>query len=385
MNTILIDVGACCEAHTNDALEHLHKAIGEGTPDDIWIEHPSPLIRHLVELFTQRGLARLDAVREGIIKWQSGASFNVNLVPPTKPNNIVAWTTDERALVRLYLESLPPAQWTIDDHMMSVDLVVQSYLPVDAIATEAEWLAVRSGMMGKVQANIDAEKLKQNELDALLESMPSTVAGAVEQFNISGAVKRTLDFARVRAVENVRSLADNTRHRMRHVVAADLEQKAAGIIPIGTESLEAKLLDQFGALNRDWRRIAVTEAGEAQTQGFISSLPIGTKVRRVEQYRGACPFCRKIDGVIMEVVDASDPDKNPDTQVWVGKNNIGRSASPRRRQAGVLIERQPDEMWQIPSGLVHPHCRGRWLQEAAVHEGDDADFAAEIALILGKK
>lgn len=383
--TILLDIHKLCDCVSNDVLEHMHKAQSEGPEDTIWVEHPSPLIRRLIELFTQRGLARLDAVREGILKWQSGANFKAGVVPPTQPNGILRWSADERALVRLYLESLPPAQWTIDDHMMSVDLVVQSYLPADALTTEAEWLAVRSGMMGKVQANMDAEKLTTDQADTILEAMPSTVAGAVAQFGVTGAVRRSLDFARVRAVENVRSLADGVRHRMRHLVAADLEQRANGAVPPCTSSLQTKLLDEFGALNRDWRRIAVTEAGEAQTQGFIAALPAGAKVKRVEQYRGACAFCRKIDGVVMEVVDAADPDKDPDTQVWAGKNNIGRSASPRRRQAGVLVERQSDEMWQIPAGLVHPHCRGRWLAVAEAHPDDDAEFAAELALILGKK
>lgn len=384
MNPILIDIGACCEEHSNEALEHLHKAIGEGPPDDIWVEHPSPLIRRLVELFTQRGLARLDAVREGILRWQSGANFKAGLVPPTQPNGIFRWSPDERSLVRLYLESLPPAQWTLDDHMMSIDLVVQSNLPADAITTEAEWLAVRSGMMGKVQANMDAE-LSPEQSDKILEAMPSTVAGAVAQYGITGAVRRTLDFARVRAVENVRSLADGVRHRMRHVVAADLEQRAAGTVPPGTSSLETKLLDQFGALNRDWRRIAVTEATEALGQGFIASIPTGGKVRRIEQYRGACPFCRSIDGVEMTVVDPSDPDKDGDKSVWVGKTNIGRSTAPRRRQGGVLIERQPEEMLWVAAGAQHPHCRGRWIKIDEEQEGDDPEFAAILKEILGRK
>ena len=384
MNPILIDIGACCEEHANDALEHLHKAIGEGPPDDIWSPHQSPLIRRLVELFTQRGLDRLEAVRAGILKWQSGASHVPGLVPPPAPGMMLRWTPDERALVKLYLESLPPAQWTLDDHMMSIDLVVQTYLPQDAITTEAEWMTVRSGMMGKVQANLHKEPTEA-EADTILEAMPSTVAGAVQQFGITGAVKRSLDFARVRACENVRALADAVRHKMRSVVTADLELRASGAVPPGTSSLETKLLDEFGALNRDWRRIAVTEAGNALNEGFIANLPVGAKVKRVEQYKGACAFCRKIDGVVMEVVDPASPDKDPDTQVWVGKNNIGRSASPRRRQSGSWVQREPEEMWQIPAGLVHPHCRGRWLHVEEQAAGDDPEFAAELALILGGK
>lgn len=382
--TLLIDIGACCEHHTNDALEHLHKAIGEGPPEDMWEKHPSVLIRHLVELFTQRGLDRLEAVRAGILKWQSGASHVPGLVPPPAPGMLARWTADERALAKLYLESLPPAQWTLDDHMMSIDLVVQTYLPQDAIQAEAEWLTTRAGMMGKVQANMEAEP-SEKQADAILEAMPSTVAGAAQAFGISAGERLALDFARIRACENVRALSETVRHRMRTVVAQDLEQRATGALPPGTSSLETKLLDEMGAMNRDFRRIAVTEAGDAQLNGFISSMPFGSKVRRVEQYRGACAFCRKIDGVVMEIVDAANPDKDPETQIWAGKNNIGRSASPRRRQAGLLIERDPEEMWQIPIGLVHPHCRGRWLKEIENEPGDDADFAAELRAILGSK
>ncbi len=384
MTSILIDIGACCEHHSNDALEYLHKATSEGPPDDIWAEHPSPLIRQLIELFTQRGLDRLEAVRAGILKWQSGVNHTPGLVPPRPPGMLQRWTPDERALAKLYLESLPPAQWSLDDHMMAIDLVVQTYLPQDAIQTEAEWLTTRAGMMGKVQANMEKEA-SAKQADTIMEALPSTVAGAVAQYGVAGAFKQVLDFARVRACENVRALSDGVRHRMRSVVTADLEQRYTGSVPAGTSSLETKLLDAFGELNRDWRRIAVTEAGDAQTQGFIASLPFGTKVRRVEQYRGACSFCKKIDGMVFEVVDPANPDKDPETQVWVGKNNIGRSASPRRRQAGALVERQPEEMWWAPAGTVHPHCRGRWLPEIQNEPGDDLEFAAELRAILGKK
>ena len=73
-------------------------------------------------------------------------------------------------------------------------------------------------------------------------------------------------------------------------------------------SLQTRLLDAFGKFNKNWRRIAVTEAGEAKNQGYIASLPPGSKVRRVEQYAGACSFCRRLDGKIFDVValDAAD-------------------------------------------------------------------------------
>lgn len=369
---------------TNDALEGIYKAFSDGHDHDdgrgIWLPHDSPLLRRLVDLFTQRGLDRLDSVQKEIEAWVLGYHHVPSQAPiaPPPPGLMGRWTPAELALVRIYLEALPPAQWTLDDHMLAVDYVVQRYLPEDAIVTEAEWLTTRATMMGKVQANM-AKLPTLPQADALVGAMPSTVVAAVQQFSPAKPLRQVLEFARVRAAENVRALAEDTRHRMRLTVLQHLEQ---GPEPKGS-SLQTKLLDQFGALNRDWRRIALTEAGEAQTAGFIASLPLGARVKRVEQYEGACAFCRKIDGVVMTVVDPAKPNKNPDTEIWQGKTNVGRSASPRKRVGDVLVEREPEEMWQIPVGLAHPNCRGRWLLiEDDTQPGDDPEFAAWMDAIL---
>lgn len=362
---------------TNHTLEGLYKALSDGHDhgdDGIWKPHQSPLLKRLVELFTQRGLDRLAAVKANLLDWQAGHLHKPSPVPAPLPAGILQrWSGDELALAKLYLQSLPPAQWTLDDHMLCIDMVVQTHLPMEVLQPEAEWLAVRAGMMGKVQANM-AEDATAKQADKILAALPSTVAGAVTQFVLLPAQRAALEFARVRAVENVRALAEGVRHKMRTLVVSDLEQRAFGDLPAGTSSLQTKLLDTFGELNRDWRRIAVTEAGEAQTQGYIASLAPGTKVKRVERYDNACAFCRKIDGVVATVVAANAPNKDPDTMVWPGKNNIGRSASPRKRVGDVLVERDPDELWWLPAGLAHPHCRGRWVPVITDRPGDDVEF-----------
>ncbi len=380
---LFLDILRLSPRATDDALEYIYKAQCHGDHSDgIWEPHDSPLLKRLVELFTERGLDRLSSVKKEIEAWTLGLRHaphhSAPIAPP--PGGMQRWNEAELSLVRIYLEALPPAQWTLDDHMMAVDYTIQRYLPADALATEAEWLSTRAGMMGKVQANM-AKPSTAKQADAILAVMPSTVAGAVQQFSLTRAQHSMLDFARVRAVENVRALSESVRHRMRGAVLQHLEHVAtAG--PQGS-SLQTKLLDEFGALNRDWRRIAITEAGEAQLQGLVASLPYGSRVKRVEQYEGACSFCRKIDGVVATVVDPSAPDKDPETQIWVGKNNVGRSASPKKRVGDVLIEREPHEMWHLPAGLAHPHCRGRWVViDSGAHQDDDPGFAAVLAGIL---
>ena len=370
---------------TNDALEGIYKAMSDGHDhggDGNWRPHDSPLVRRMIELFTKRGLDRLAAVRYGLLAWESGENFKPGQEPPTAPlpGLMARWTPAESSLVKLYLEALPPAAWTLDDHMLAIELVVQTYLPADELITEADWLAAKAGLMGKVQANL-GDDLPMKKADKILLGMPSTVAQAIAGFSLKGAEAAQLQFARMRAAENVRAISESVRHKMATLVLQDLERKIAGA-PAGTSSLETELLDAFGALNRDWRRIAITEAGEAQLQGLVASVKPGTRLRRVERYDGACLFCRQIDRKVVTVVDAAKANKDPDTEVWLGKNNVGRSASPRKRVGNVLIEREPHEMWTIPAGLVHPNCRGRWVV-LDNDEGGDPDFAAFLRDTLG--
>lgn len=370
---------------TNDTIDGLYKALSDGHDhgDGIWKPHQSPLIRRLVELFTQRGLTRLDSVHKELLAWQQGHRHVPSPDPvPAPPGALLRWTPAELSLVSIYLEALPPAKWTLSDHMLAIDYVCQRYLPADELVLESQWLATRATLMGKVQANLAAE-LTTKQADAVLQALPTTVSAAAASFQLGPALETVLQFAARRAAEHVQALADGVRHRMRNLIAEDLEARSLGALPPGTSSLETKLSDAFGALNRDWRRIAITEAGEAQLQGFIASLPPGTRVKRVERYDTACSFCRSIDGRIATVVSPEKANKDPDTEVWLGKNNMGRSASPMKRVGGALVPRDPEEMWWLPAGLAHPNCRGRWIPVQELDPGDDPDFAAELAAILG--
>jgi hypothetical protein len=380
MHSLLIDIGACCEHHSNDALEHLHKAIVEGEPDDIWLPHPSPLLRRLVELFTQRGLMRIEGFINELKAWQEGERHRAGNRPARPDGAMERWTPGELKLVKLYLETLPPDEFTLDDHMMVVDYLAQRYLSPEDLRTEAEWLAVRSSLMGRVQANMANTTLV--EADRLLAAMPNTIDQAAAQFGMSAVQRAVMEFGRARAAENVTSMTAVERHRVKRIVMRHQEARALG--DTTGPSLQSDLLDAMGEMNRDWRRIAVTEATENQNQGYVASLKPGAKVRRLEQYRNACPWCRKIDGKVMEVVDAGAPDKDGETQIWVGKTNIGRSAAPRKRVGGELVDRTPDEMYWIAAGVQHPHCRGSWLPVIEDRPGDDPDFGDWLRATLAK-
>lgn len=375
---LFIDLYALSNAATDDALEHLFKAHHDHD-DGIWKPHESPLLRRMIELFTERGLTRLEHVQQQIIEWEAGAHYHDGSKPITRPGMMERWGKDELGLVRLYLESVFPGDWTLEDHMLAVEYVIQRYLPLDELRTEAEWLATKASLMGKVQANMDAEATPA-QADKILAALPSNVAAAVGTFQLSQAQKAALEFGAARCAENVRALTDEVRHKLRQAIMQHTEELMLGN---PGESLQTRLFDQFATHNRDWRRIAVTEATDCQLNGFVASQKPGTKIKRVEQYQNACNFCRKIDGRIAEVVSPDHPHKDGETMVWVGKTNVGRSASPRKRIGNVLVPREPEELWWLPAGAAHPHCRGRWVKVSIDEaEGDDVEFAQFLNKLL---
>lgn len=186
-----------------------------------------------------------------------------------------------------------------------------------------------------------------------------------------------MEYGRLHATENVKAFTESTRHRLRTTVLDHVARKMQGDpAALHDSTLQQELLEDFATMNRDWRRIAVTEAGEIANQGLIASLEVGARVKRMEVYQGACSFCRKIDGLVMNVVSASKPDKDGWRDVWPGKTNIGRSAAKRKRVGDELIERNPEELYWPAAGVQHPHCRGQWHVVRETPSAGDPKFTA---------
>ena len=378
----LVDVSACCDHHATDAIEMLYKSNAEPPDGGAWEPHDSPFISRLIELFTERGLLRLGRVKDELQAWLDGARHDPTAIKPIdRPSGMMGrWTQAELDLARLYLTALPKEQFSLDDWMLVVDYLVQRYLPMDDMRSEAEWFTVRASMMGRVQANM--ESLTAKQADKVMAALPTTIGAAASAFRMSPEQRAVMEFGWQHCAENVVALTDDLRHKMRRLIMNYQFAQFTGDKAVTAEALQSKLLDEFGLLNRDWRRIAVTEAGENANQGLIASLPVGTKVRRVEQYKHACGHCVKIDGKVMTVVSPTKEPKDGDTEVWVGKNNVGRSASPRKKVGGVLVEREPHELWWIAAGVQHPHCRGRWVVQQNPDSAGDSAFSAWLVQTL---
>lgn len=374
-NPLLIDIGHLHGEACDHALEGLFKAISneDGLAFDIWMAHENPFIRDLVEKFSDRGLTKIAKVQDELSKWMVGIYHVPSKETVPIPSGFLGhWSQEETELVRIYLSNIPPEEMELSDWSLAIDYVVQKHLPADALYEEGEWLATKANLLGRAQAHLST--IDASVAAGLIPKLPSTVSAAVKAFSFSQAERAILEYGKEACCDAVVALSEVARHRLKRVVL-DFEQRKLAGEEVSHEALQTSLFDQFSSLNRDWRRIAVTEAGEIANQGVISHLAVGSNVRRIEMYNGACAFCRKIDGRVYRVTSASDPDKDGEHDVWPGKTNIGRSASPTKRVGGALVPRETHELFWAAAGVQHPHCRGRWEPMSEPRPGDDPKFA----------
>ncbi len=339
----LTDAPTCCTDH---ALEELHKSLADGGGSDIWAPHHDPLIAGHIEAVTSRGLAILSAIRD-----------HVAGNPLTK--SLWRRTPEALSLEKQRLDAKPRALYTYDDWVALIDWALQTYLSDAVVQSEAEYLAVRATFIGALQTSLDLD-MSDEALARIAGVTPTTLISAAGVIEITGRRAAVLRFAQLRAADLIVDLGEQVRKQLKAAVLRYEERISLGE-RIAPNTLERELFDQFDLLNRDWRRIAVTEVGRNANEGFIASVPLGSKVKRLEVYESACAFCKKIHGMVFTVVSPDKKDKNGWTEVWSGKSNVGRSASPRKRVGNELVDRMPEELWWPAAGVIHPSCRGRWL------------------------
>lgn len=382
---LLIDFGDVPACLCDDHLESLFKAMSEDPHGDaersMWAHHPNAWIASHVEAVTSRMQRILEALQDAFARALTGDGIGTL----AKAESWERWNHVQFESARLHLEAIPPSHYSLDDWLMLVDWLISRYLPDGVIRDMGDYITIRAYLAGKVQAAMDArgEHLTTPEISALAELVPHDF-GALPDRALTPREIAVLGIAKARAAMHVSDITEQARTGMKSAVIEHLQAMILGHKDGTPERLRARLFDAFGKLNRDFRRIAVTETGEVCNSGFVASLPPGARVRRIEAYQGACDFCRSINGRVFEVVDPAHEPKDGDTQVWLGKTNVGRSASPRKRVGGELVDREPEEMWWAAAGVMHPNCRGAWTTAGNAKPPVDPEFTAWMNGILAK-
>lgn len=368
---LLLDVADLSECCTDHSMEYMYKAMSD-PPDnaELWKPHPDPLLAEAVDKFYGDGESVLSRILTDVLKYVRDLDTTLKAFRPDP-------TTVHQAIAKL--QGKAPSQYTVSDWLTLVDWLVLKYLPADAIRSRAEYLTVRAAVAGKIKAV--SERYKPGTNFSTL--MPATIQQAVSHLGSTELEHKMMDLAAARAGEAITFIGESTRHRIKQLLVNHLQARAQRDPGATAKRLESQLFEEFSILNRDWRRVAITEAGNVQNEAMVAAAPLGSKLKRFEAYAGACPFCKKINGMVFTVVSPGKEPKDPWSEVWVGKTNYGRSASPRKRVGDELIDRTEAEKWWPAAGLQHPNCRGGWIPwESAVPP--DPKVATFVDQLLAK-
>jgi len=226
-------------------------------------------------------------------------------------------------------------------------------------ATEENRIALHALSLGKVLKGLPLNSTLNHGYATLKQKVDDAMA------TMHGPVwKNAVTFAQQHAAENIVALKANQFKKIHDTIQQSI---------IGRDNskvLKSKLFDNFGDMNRDWRRIAETEINNSQNNGqLLAELDrAGTSRVFMEgiSSSGACPWCRKeVDHQI--VVLLPEPPGGGDqvqvgdktyTAIWPGKSNVGRS----RRN------------WWVAAGTQHPHCRCTWVKHTPGFDKWDKAF-----------
>lgn len=170
-------------------------------------------------------------------------------------------------------------------------------------------------------------------------------------------------FAKQQSGELITNLEATSRKRITSTILDSIKNQNT------PKQLELKLFEDFGDINRDWRRIAETQINDSLTNGLLLSemedSQEGETVYMIGISAGnACPYCKRlIEGQVVVLVDKPISGGFVKIKgkvfpaIWPGKSNIGRSAG---------------DYWSVIP--LHPHCRCSWTR-----------YYPEMAKLLGVK
>ena len=336
---------------------YLGKAIRPSHEHDIWLPFDSPYLADLAEAFTYQGQTQIQGFK-GALSWWLASHGQPQQKKPLPlllmPDVPVHWTQPEMDSWLAYFHSKPRYLWVPEDWSMLVEWLLQQYWSPQWASSMADWLSVKSTLLGQIEAGLAANPPTAAVAGAVAAALPATVDAVVSMgLPVSELTRTMISFARTRCCEAIVDMGDRMRSGIKDIV---LRHQQAVMLGGELENLEQLLFDKYSTANRDWRRIAVTEVSENAAQGVVAASKPGDKLKRIEQYKGVCAWCHKIDGTIVTVVDPAKPNKDGENEVWTGKTNIGRSSAPKKRIDGRLYDREPDELWWIAAGAQHPHC-----------------------------
>jgi hypothetical protein len=216
-----------------------------------------------------------------------------------------------------------------------LDKLLPKLIPPTSTAQVAGAFAVRTVLLGKL-----GEKAGVGGWPTFESLLPT----------LERKEQEVLKWTFTRAAKHVTDITDGARVSLRE------ELTFAAMEHLPQKKLQQRLFDKFSVQNRNWRRVVLTETAFSVQNARLASVDPKDGWEAVwTAGPKACPFCQKQAGKRFKLVEPGAA-KNDQTDIWVGKNNVGRSSSPRDRDGN---KRTADQLWH-PCLPAHPHCVCQW-------------------------
>jgi hypothetical protein len=230
----------------------------------------------------------------------------------------------------------------------------------DKVGNLEEEMVVRAGLFGKLMQAMEEEgltldeqkKMSYEDLENKYGKIPQEIEEAEEDFDLSTVEKKAIQYSRAHAGEHLSIENGSLKNKIVNMVrqqitgglqdgisAQEMVQRLFWIDP--ADELGKRFdNDTIKAINRDFRRIALTEISYAMSNGYLSAVKTkndkqGKKTYLI--YSGSIiptssKQCIKWRGETVLLVDKpmeNDKIQDPHAKyaVWIGKNNVGRNAN----------------------------------------------------------
>jgi len=216
-----------------------------------------------------------------------------------------------------------------------------------------------------------------------IEQLPVRIKDAVKKYSLSPTETRALEWSHYQGGRSLVNATNDTTNRVGNLLFENLKE-AKGHRAF-RKALEEELFTDKGESGRNWKRVAISETNTALNQGYLATLKHGEFAMGYSM-PDACDYCAThIKGKVYMVIDPNRVDldyENLDPRtakyrqisyiyshaIWVGKSNIGRSSSPRKRKdpdigntPDNLEPREHHERWS-PITPAHTRCRCRVIR-----------------------
>lgn len=211
--------------------------------------------------------------------------------------------------------------------------------------------SIAGHLIGRLLA--DAEEQGVPWQSILVGQLPVEIDTARSRYQLTPADEAAIEFSRDQSATYITDMAERLREEIRGEVTRAVADKESPL------ALSQTLFQRFGEANHDWRRVALTEAAVAESNGYLVAQQPGQTLVG-DSSMEACEWCAAhIHGrafTLLAEPPAEVTDELSASSVWVGKTNIGRSKYPYRAGG---VKRTTAELWH-PCIPAHPHCRCRW-------------------------